>query len=117
MGKMAGPECCERLREMVKDEHPQVRSIALKSLIEIRRAESKSPAAIAARAGKADSKAAAKVFEKAEEAIRMKKSLRVLCWASMNRPFGYTSMELHTRYTRSIHSASSRKSHPALVDR
>lgn len=70
MGKMSGEECVHRLTGLVRDDHPQVRSTALRSLLEIRRAESKTPQAIAARAAKADAEAAAQAIAKAREAIQ-----------------------------------------------
>ena len=70
MGKMAGSENLHRLTCLVKDDHPQVRSMALRSLLEIRRAESKTPQAIADRASpKRPHENAAKVIEDALEAI------------------------------------------------
>jgi HEAT repeat protein len=71
MGKMSGEECVHRLTALVRDDHPQVRSTALRSLIEIRRAVSRTPQAIADRAAKADAEAAAKAVQKALEAIKV----------------------------------------------
>jgi HEAT repeat protein len=69
MGKIASEECVRRLTSMVRDEHPQVRNTALRSLLEIRRAEAKTPQALAARAAKADAEAAAKAVERAMDNI------------------------------------------------
>ena len=49
LGKMAGPECLDCLTRMVRDNHPLVRSTALRSLRELRRPQSCTPVAIAAR--------------------------------------------------------------------
>jgi HEAT repeat protein len=70
MGKMSGQQCLERLTDLVRDDHPMVRSTALKSLLEIRRIAAKTPEAIAARAAKADSEATAKAIEKPLAAIK-----------------------------------------------
>ena len=50
LGRMGGQDCIDCLTRLLKDDHPQVRSRALWSLLEIRRAQAKSPEAIAARA-------------------------------------------------------------------
>jgi hypothetical protein len=47
MGKIAGSVFSERLTQLVRDEVPQVRGMALRSLLEIRRADSKTPESIA----------------------------------------------------------------------
>jgi len=70
LGKMSGDECVQRLTVLVKDDHPQVRSTALRSLIEIRRAVARTPEAIASRAAKANAEAAAKAVENALHAIQ-----------------------------------------------
>ena len=43
LGRIASPDCQGRLTEMVRFEHPLVRSTALRSLLEIRRAEARIP--------------------------------------------------------------------------
>ncbi len=69
LGKMSGEECLRRLTELVRDDHPQVRGTALRSLLEIRRAQSRTPEAIAAKAAKADAEAKAAAVEKALQAF------------------------------------------------
>ncbi len=69
MGKMSGEECFHRLTALVRDDHPQVRSTALRSLLEIRRAAANTPEAIAARAARASAEAAARAVENALEVI------------------------------------------------
>jgi len=70
LGKMSGEECIHRLTRLVRDDHPQVRSTALRSLIEIRRAIARTPQAIAARAAHADAEAAARAVENALQKIQ-----------------------------------------------
>ena len=67
MGQIGTGDCVARLTQLVRDEHPQVRNTALRSLLELRRAESKSPLAIAERAAQADAEVA---VERAIEAIQ-----------------------------------------------
>jgi hypothetical protein len=48
MGKIGSPAFIDRLTTLLRDEHPEVRSTAIRSLVEIRRAESMRPAQPAA---------------------------------------------------------------------
>ena len=70
IGKMAGEQSLQCLTGLVRDEHPQVRSTALRSLLELRRIQSSTPEAIAARIAKADADAAKKAVEAALEALQ-----------------------------------------------
>jgi hypothetical protein len=63
LGRIDGQDCFDCLTRLLKDDHPQVRSRALWSLLEIRRAKDKSPEAIASRAAKQDTNAAARTIE------------------------------------------------------
>jgi hypothetical protein len=47
MGKIATPVFASRLTELVRDEHPQVRSMALRSLMSVRRVEETASEAVA----------------------------------------------------------------------
>ncbi len=70
MGKMGGEECLHCLTDLIRDDHPQVRSTALRSLIEIRRAQANTPEAIAAaRVAQTVPEEAAAVVETAIEAL------------------------------------------------
>ncbi len=59
MGKIGSPAFIERLRRLLNDEHPRVRSIAIRSLVEIGRAEGIRVAAIAAGAKQKEAESAA----------------------------------------------------------
>jgi len=59
MGKIFNTRWIDELTRMVKDEHPQVRSMALRSLLEIRRIEAASPELAAARTAAVNAEAKA----------------------------------------------------------
>ncbi len=70
MGKIAVPTFTRRLTELVRDEQPQVRSTALRALMDIRRMEVKTPEAIAEEvAGQAPEVIAGKVEKAAEDIL------------------------------------------------
>ncbi|HEY3838252.1 MAG TPA: HEAT repeat domain-containing protein [Bryobacteraceae bacterium] len=70
MGQIGTQDCIRRLTQLIRDDHPQVRNTALRSLLDIRRAEAKSSHKVAERAAQADVEAATKVVESAIEAIQ-----------------------------------------------
>ena len=69
MGRTGKGEWAERLTVMVKDEHPQVRGMALRALREIRRLENNTPEAIAARAAEAAEAAQQEKIKRAAEQV------------------------------------------------
>jgi hypothetical protein len=69
MGRMGSKECFDRLTALVRDDHPQVRSTALRSLIELRRAANRTPEAIAARAAEMPPEAEAKTLQSVAQVI------------------------------------------------
>ncbi len=69
MGRTGKGEWAERLTAMVKDEHPQVRGMALRALRDIRHLERNTPEAIAARAGEAAEAAKQEKIKRAAEQV------------------------------------------------
>jgi hypothetical protein len=68
MGRIGDPCFMPNLNALIRDDHPQVRGAALRSLIEIRRIESKTAHALAARAEEAARAAPEVVAEKVAKA-------------------------------------------------
>jgi hypothetical protein len=69
LGRIDGQECIDCLTRLVKDEHPQVRSRALWSLLEIRRTQAKSQEVIAVRTAAKSPDATERVIEEAATVI------------------------------------------------
>lgn len=66
LGRISAPEFLKRLTEMVRDEHPQVRSSALRALMDVRRREAKRPDLVVPQSGEESSEQVPSDVEKAE---------------------------------------------------
>lgn len=70
MGRVGQAEWIDQLNQMINDEDPHVRSMALRSLTEIRRLESSTADAIAAKAANASTTEKAMAAQRAAEKLR-----------------------------------------------